>query len=133
MPRQSSQADVDMPATLRRSPPKAQRTYAKALKSAEKEYGAGERAGRTAFAALKHSFEKVGDHWEPKPERGPSDSRSQRSTDEKRRGKGETYGGVDVLGHTREELYRRAQDLDVRGRSRMTKEELGRAIAKKQD
>ena len=45
----------------------------------------------------------------------------------------ETFGGVDVVGHTRAELYERARDLDVRGRSRMTKAELARAIARKQD
>ena len=124
---------VELPDALKRSPPKAQRTYAKTLKSAEEEYGPGERAGRTAFAALKHSFEKVGDHWEAKKHPGPSDSRSKQSTAGKRRGKGETFGGVDVVGHTRDELYRRARALDISGRSRMTKEELARAIAKKQD
>lgn len=55
-----------LPSTLERSPPKAQRTYLQTLKSAEKEYGPGEKASRTAFAALKYSFEKVGDHWVPK-------------------------------------------------------------------
>ena len=45
----------------------------------------------------------------------------------------ETFGGVDVVGHTREELYERATALDVRGRSRMTKAELARAIARTQD
>jgi hypothetical protein len=124
---------VELPATLRRSPAKAQRIYAETLKSAERQYGPGERAGRTAFAALKHSFEKVGDHWEEKKRRGPSDSRSQQSTADKRRGKGETFGGVDVLGHTREELYERARKLGIRGRSTMNKEELARAIASHQD
>lgn len=123
----------DLPGTLKRSPAKAQRTYAKVLESAEKEYGPGERAGRTAIAALKHSFEKVGDHWEPKARPGPSDSRARQSTADKRRGKGETFGGVDVLGHTREELYERAKTLGVRGRSHMNKEELARAISEKQD
>jgi hypothetical protein len=37
------------------------------------------------------------------------------------------------VGHTRDELYERARDLDVRGRSRMSKAELARAIARKQD
>lgn len=130
MPRR---AGVDLPRTLKRSPAKAQRTYAKVLENAEKEYGPGERAGRTAIAALKHSFEKVGDHWEPKDESGPSDTRAKQSTADKRRGKGETFGGVDVLGHTRQELYERAKELGIRGRSSMSKEELARAISKKQD
>jgi len=113
-----------MPATIRRSSSKAQRTWAKAHDSAVETYGEGERAHRTAYAALKHSFEKVGDHWEPKDHRGPSDPDPTRS--------GETFGGVDVEGHTKEELYERARKLDVRGRSRMTKRELARAIARKQ-
>lgn len=121
-----------LPSTLEKSPPKAQRTYLKTLENAEKEYGSGEKASRTAYAALKHSFEKVGDHWEPKDKPGPSDSRAEQSTADKRRGKGETFGGVDVKGHSRDELYARAKDLDIPGRSSMSKEELARAIARKQ-
>ncbi len=33
-------------------------------------------AHRAAMSALKHSFEKVGDHWEPKDGKGPSDERT---------------------------------------------------------
>lgn len=122
-----------MPSTLRRSPPKAQRTYEKTLEHAEQEYGDGERAHRTAFAVLKRAFEKVGDHWAPKKRKGPSDPRSaQRSTEAKRRGKGETYGGVDAFGHTKKELMQRARKLGVSGRSRMNKGQLAKAIAKKQ-
>lgn len=123
---------VDMPGTLERSPKKAQRTYSETLKHAEAEYGKGERASRTAYASLKHGFEKVGDHWEAKDHKGPSDPRSTKSTKEKREGKGETFGGVDEIGHTRQELYDRAKALDIRGRSTMDKKELARAIAKKQ-
>jgi hypothetical protein len=124
---------VELPGTLQRSPRKAQRTYAKTLEHAEQEYGKGERASRTAIAALKHSFEKVGDHWEPKDRPGPSDPRARRSTAEKRQGKGETFGGVDAVGNSRRELYERARALDIPGRSRMNKEELARAISRKQD
>src|SRR5437764_8661549 len=68
---------ADLPRTLKRSPAKAQRTYAETLDSAEKTYkGNEERAHRAAFASLKHSFEKVGDRWEPKKKRGPSDERA---------------------------------------------------------
>ncbi|MBW3604648.1 MAG: ChaB family protein [Actinobacteria bacterium] len=35
-----------------------------------------EAAHRTAWSAVKHQFEKVGDHWEPKDEWGPSDERA---------------------------------------------------------
>ena len=118
-----------MPGTLRRSPAKAQRTYKKTLQSAEREYSDESRAHRVAYGALKHSFEKVGDHWEPKRRKGPSDERSRSP-----RGRsGRSAGGVDVYGHTREELYERARRLEVKGRSRMTKMELAEAIARKQD
>jgi len=122
----------ELPETLKRSPAKAQRTFAKVHDAAAEQYGEGERAHRTAFAAVKHSYEKVGDHWEPKDEKGPSDARATKSTAQKRRGVGETFGGVDYYGHTKQELYERAKDLGVEGRSKMNKEELARAIARKQ-
>ena len=118
-----------LPGTLARSPAKAQRTYAKALDAALEEYHDEERAHRVAFAAVKHSFEKVGDHWEPKRRKGPSDPRAARGG----AGGGESAGGVDVEGHTRAELLERARGLGITGRSRMTKLELGQAIARKQD
>ena len=122
----------ELPETLKRSPKKAQETWIKAHDSAVESYGEGERAHRTAFSALKHSFEKVEDHWEPKKEKGPSDPRAAKGGKEARQGKGETFGGVDVYGNTRQELYERARKLGVEGASRMKKEELARAIAKKQ-
>jgi cation transport regulator ChaB len=122
----------ELPETLKRSPAKAQRTFAKVHDAAAEQYGEGERAHRTAFAAVKHSYEKVGDHWEPKDEKGPSDPRATKSTAQKRRGVGETFGGVDFYGHTKQELYERAKDLGIEGRSKMNKEELARAIARKQ-
>ena len=66
----------EMPSTLARSPEKAQRTWVETHDSAVAEYGEGERAHRTAFAALKHPFEKVGDHWEAKEQRRHSDARA---------------------------------------------------------
>lgn len=123
---------VELPSTLQRSSGKAQRTYAETLKHAEAEYGKGERAGRTAYASLKHSFEKVGDHWQAKDHKGPSDPRSRMSPQAKRAGKGETFGGVDEEGHSRRELYDRAKAMDIPGRSKMDKKELARAIARKQ-
>jgi cation transport regulator ChaB len=126
-------AREEIPGTIQRSPKKAQHTYRKVHDNAVDEYGEGERAHRTAFAALKHSFEKVGDHWEPKKKKGASDPRSkQKSTKAKREGRGETFGGVDLYGHTKKELMARARKLDVEGRSKMSKKELARAIAKKQ-
>lgn len=123
----------ELPGTIKRSPAKAQETFAKVHDSAAGEYGDGERAHRTAYAALKHSFEKVGDHWEPKGRKGPSDPRAARGGRAARAGEGESFGGVDYYGHTKAELMERAAGLDIRGRSRMDKAELARAIARKQD
>lgn len=121
----------DLPGTIQRSPAKAQRTYAKAHDNAVREYGEGERAHRTALAALKHSFEKVSDHWEPKRAKGPSDPRAA-SRSRNGRTRGRSYGGVDVFGHSKRELYERAKKLGIEGRSSMSKEELASAIAGKQ-
>ena len=124
-------AKDEMPATLKRSPAKAQRTWAKAHDSAVETYGEGERAHRTAFSALKHTFEKVGDRWQPKKEKGPSDPQAAKRGGAARKG-GKTFGGVDVVGNTKKTLYERAKALGVKGRSSMSKEELGEAIARKQ-
>jgi cation transport regulator ChaB len=122
----------EMPSTIRKSPVKAQRTWAKTHDSAVEQYGEGERAHRTAFAALKHAFEKVGDRWVPKRRKGPSDPRAKRGGKAAREGRGETFGGVDYEGRSRDELYARAKKLGVRGRSQMSKKELARAIARQQ-
>ena len=124
--------DKDLPGTLQRSPAKARRTYRKAHDSAVETYGEGERAHRAAFSAVKHSFEKKGDHWEPKKRKGPSDPQAARSGEAARKGTGRTYGGVDAVGNSKQELYERAKRLGVKGRSRMTKSELAEAIGKKQ-
>ena len=123
----------ELPSTIERSPKKARETWKKAHDSAVRSYGEGERAHRTAFSALKHSFEKVGDHWEPKDHRGPSDPRAERSGAAARRGGGESFGGVDVEGHTRDELIDMARRAGVRGYSRMNKAALGRALARAND
>ena len=120
----------ELPGTIRRSPKKAQDTFAKAHDSAAEQYGDEERANRVAYAAVKHSFEKKGDHWEPKDHKGPSDPRA--ANPRARENRGKTYGGVDLFGNTKEELRRRAAELNVRGRSTMTKEQLAEAIARKQ-
>jgi cation transport regulator ChaB len=132
MPKSAKNRDEDLPGTLQRSPAKARRTYREAHDSAVETYGEGERAHRTAFSALKHSFEKVGDHWEPKKRKGPSDPQAAKSGKAARKGASKTYGGVDAVGNSKQELYERARKLGVRGRSRMTKAELAEAIGKKQ-
>lgn len=122
----------ELPDTLKRSGAKAQRTFAKTHDAAVEQYGEGERAHRTAMASLKHTHEKRGDRWVPKDRPGPSDPRSRKTTAQKRRGEGETFGGVDVEQNTKEELYERARRLGVEGRSKMSKRELARAIGRKQ-
>jgi cation transport regulator ChaB len=122
----------DLPGTLKRSPAKAQRTYAETLESAEETYDDTSRAHRTAWSAVKHSFEKVGDHWEPKDEKGPSDPQAARGGREARDGARETFGGVDVMGNSKADLYERAKRAGIRGRSKMSKEELARAISRKE-
>ncbi len=115
----------ELPSTLQRSPKKAQRTFTKAHDSAAETYGEGERAHRTAYAAVKHSFEKVGDHWEPKDKKGPSDKKAAGG----RGTKAETKGGVDANA-SKAHLMELAKKLEVPGRSRMTKDELVEAIGK---
>lgn len=119
----------DLPGTVQRSPAKARRTYAKALESAHQQYDDEQRAHQTAYSALKHSYEKVGDHWEAKSSPGPSDPRARAGRQSNR----STAGGVDVEGNTKDELYERARALGIEGRSKMTKLELGQAIARRQD
>ena len=125
-------AKKDMPSTIRRSPKKARETWGKAHDNAVDSYGEGERAHRTAFSALKHGFEKKGDHWEPKKggRKGPSDPQAAKRGAAARRGAGKTYGGVDVKGRSKEDLMKEARRLDISGRSNMSKDELGEAIQK---
>jgi cation transport regulator ChaB len=116
----------ELPSTLRKSPPKAQRTFAKAHDSAVEQYGEGERAHRVAYDALKHSFEKIGDHWEPKSQKGPSDSRARSGGPNP---KGTSAEGVDANA-SKKHLVEVARRLDIAGRSTMSKGELVSAIKK---
>jgi len=120
----------EMPSTLKRSPKKAQETWVKTHDSAVETYGEGERAHRTAFGSLKHSFEKVGDHWEQKDKgaKGPSDAQSAKQGAAARRG-GRTEEGVDAHA-SKTHLQDVARKLDIRGRSKMSKSELVDAIKK---
>jgi len=92
MPKTTKQGDArqsELPSTLQHSDAKAQRTFAKAHDSAADEYGDEQRANRVAYSALKHTHEKVGDHWEPKDQNGPSDKQAEGGRDTNR----ETAGG----------------------------------------
>ena len=119
----------ELPSTLERSEPHAREIWAKTHDSAVESYGEGERAHRTAFAALKHSYEKVGDHWEPKAEPGPSDDQAARTTAQGSAAPRPTAGGVDANA-SKKHLYALAQRLEVPGRSTMSKDELVEALDK---
>lgn len=113
----------ELPSTLKRSPQKAQNTWIKAHDSAVDQYGEGSRAHRTAFSALKHSFEKMGDHWVRKNKRGPSDPQAAQSGRAARENPKETYGGVDAS-KSRNELMNEARSLGIQNYSNMKKTEL---------
>ncbi len=120
-----------LPSTLERSPKKAQDTYEKTLESAERTYeGDEERAHRAAWASVKHSFEKVGDHWEPKDERGPSDPRAEQHGPDST---GRSFGGVDVEGKTKDELLDEARKLGAHVTTHMRKDEIADEIRRAND
>ncbi|OII13869.1 ChaB family protein [Curtobacterium sp. MCBA15_008] len=131
-------AKDEIPSTLQRSPEHAQEIFEKALDSANESYGPGERAHRTAFAAVKHEYEKVGDHWEEKESSGPSDSGAAGSRGSGSSGSGssgssgKTEGGVDANA-SKAHLMDVAKRLDISGRSTMNKDELVDAIKKAND
>jgi cation transport regulator ChaB len=131
MPKTTKSGDAkadEIPSTLQRSDEKAQRTFAKAHDSAEESYGDERRANQVAWAAVKHTHEKIGDHWEPKDHKGPSDAQAEGGRDTDR----ETKGGVDANA-SKEHLMDVARRLDVPGRSSMNKDELVDAIQKAND
>jgi cation transport regulator ChaB len=108
----------DLPSTLKRSPAKVQRTFAKTLDSAEETYDSDERAVRTAWSAVKQVAEKKGDRWELKDEPSPSDE-----------GFEDAAGGVDKK-KTKAALLEDAREAGIPGRSKMDKDELVEALDK---
>jgi hypothetical protein len=62
-----------LPGTLRRSSKEAQETFTEAHDSAVQAHGDGDQADREAYTALKHKFEKRGDHWIAKEPSDPGD------------------------------------------------------------
>ena len=122
----------DLPSTIKRSPKKVQDTYAKTLDSAHETYDSEERAHRTAFSAVKHVAEKKGDHWELKDEKGPSDRQAAKRGKAARNASSDTYGGIDAS-KPKSELYEDAKRAGIEGRSKMSKEELAKALQKHSD
>src|SRR5919205_240019 len=122
----------DIPSTLQRSPKKVRETYEKTLDSAHETYDSEERAHRTAWSAVKHVAEKKGDHWEPKDRKGPSDPQAARGGREARESAGGTYGGVDAS-RSKDDLYAQAREAGIEGRSKMSKDELARALQRAND
>jgi cation transport regulator ChaB len=115
----------EIPSTLQRSAKKAQRTFAKAYDAAADQYGSAKRANQVAWSAVKHAYEKVGDHWEKKDSMGPSDKRAEQG----RGSKAKPKGGVDANA-TKDHLLKVAKRLDISGRSKMKKKQLVEAIQK---
>ncbi|MBY4213616.1 ChaB family protein [Rhodococcus fascians] len=118
--------DNELPSTLVKSDKKAQRTFAETYDSAMDEYGDEKRAHKVAYAALKHSYEKIGDHWEAKSHKGPSDERSESGGPNP---SGRAAGGVDANA-SKKHLQSVARRLDISGRSTMNKADLVEAIEK---
>ena len=54
---------AELPGTLQRSCREAQETFLRALDDAVRTHGEGDQAHRAAYAVLKQTFEKRGDHW----------------------------------------------------------------------
>ena len=113
-----------IPSTIMRSDKHAQATWKKTHDNAVETYGDGEAAHRVAFASLKHSYKKVGDHWEPKARRGPSDPQAARGPDTRKKSTdadtASTRGGaVAGMERSKADLMDQAKRLDVRGRSRI--------------
>ncbi len=75
---QEKSKETGIPRTILRSDAHAQHLWKKAHDSAVKTYGDGGRAHRVAYAALKHEYQKQGDHWVKKAEKGPSDPQAAR-------------------------------------------------------
>jgi cation transport regulator ChaB len=128
MPKTNKSGDPvesELPSTLQRSGRKAQKTFAKTYDAAIEQYDGDERrAHQVAFASLKHSHEKVGDHWELKDDYGPSDARAEEGWPDSDT---PTAGGVDA-NSSKKHLYELATRMQIKGRSSMTKGELVEAL-----
>lgn len=113
----------ELPSPVQRSSTRAQETFAKTYDSAMEQYDDEGRANATAYASLKRTHERVGDKWVAKKESGPSDERAEEGGLNDK----ESAGGVDANA-TKTHLLDVAKRLNIRGRTRMTKDELVEAI-----
>ena len=133
MPKTTKSGEVveeELPSTLQRSDEKAQATYAKTHDSALGTYDGDERAAnQVAFAALKHTHEKVGDHWEPKSENGPSDDQAATPAPRNRRSTTPTAEGVNARA-TKAHLVEVAKRLGIKSAAKHRKDELVEEIRK---
>ncbi len=122
--------EEELPSTLQHSGDQAHQTFAETYDSAIRTYDGDEaRAHRVAYASLKRTHEKVGDHWEPKEEAGPSDARAEEGGPDAHAA---SAGGVDAHA-SKKHLYASATRLNVVGRSSMTKAELVEALQQAND
>lgn len=96
-----------LPGTVARSGKKARRTFAHAHDSALQEYGNEKQARKVAYAALKQTHRKSGDRWK------------------KRKAQDDAGVGMDW---SKAALYDAATELDIGGRSTMSKRDLVQAI-----
>ncbi|MGW3482333.1 MULTISPECIES: hypothetical protein [Rhodococcus] len=78
---------------------------------------------------MKHTHEKVCDHWEPKGRKGTSDLRAESAGGHD---SGAAEGGVDADA-TKKHLYQQARKLGIDGRSIMSEDELVEALCTAKD
>ena len=125
----------EMPSTLERSEKHAQDVWVATHDSAIETYGEGEAAHRVAFASLKHSYEKEGDKWVPKDEKGPSDPQAARGPSTRKKStdpdRAPTAGGkvAKTAGEAREKA-KEAKREDAAARRERAKSDAKRSAKK---
>jgi cation transport regulator ChaB len=104
--------ETEIPSTIMRSEEHAQHLWKAAHDSAVGTYGEGGRAHRVAYAALKNEYEKKGDKWVKKAEKGPSDPQAARGPTTKKKStdpdRAPTAGGK--VAHSDKEAREKAKE-----------------------
>jgi cation transport regulator ChaB len=112
MPEKQAGSDTEIPSTIMRSDEHAQAIWKATHDSAVKTYGEGGAAHRVAYAALKHQYEKRGNKWVKKQEKGPSDPQAARGPTTRHRStdpdRAPTAGGK--VARTEEEAREKARE-----------------------